>query len=85
VLEEISFEVADGEFCVLLGPSGCGKTTLLRLVAGLEEASGGTIWGLQAAARPPFSDWWPDWKRPRAERSLSMASALTTCLHRREM
>ncbi len=43
MLEEISFEVADGEFCVLLGPSGCGKTTLLRLVAGLEEASGGTI------------------------------------------
>ena len=43
MLEEISFEVADGKFCVLLGPSGCGKTTLLRLVAGLEEASGGTI------------------------------------------
>ncbi|MBI2539776.1 MAG: ABC transporter ATP-binding protein [Deltaproteobacteria bacterium] len=43
VLREISFEVADGEFCVLLGPSGCGKTTLLRLVAGLEEASGGMI------------------------------------------
>ena len=43
MLEEISFEVADGEFCVLLGPSGCGKTTLLRLVGGLEEASAGTI------------------------------------------
>lgn len=43
VLDEISFEVAEGEFCILLGPSGCGKTTLLRLVAGLEEASSGTL------------------------------------------
>ena len=42
-MEEISFTVADGEFCVLLGPSGCGKTTLLRIVAGLESASGGTV------------------------------------------
>ena len=43
VLEDISFEAADGEFCVLLGPSGCGKTTLLRIIAGLESASGGTV------------------------------------------
>ena len=43
VLDDISFVVADGEFCVLLGPSGCGKTTLLRIVAGLEMASSGTI------------------------------------------
>lgn len=43
VLKGISFEVNDGEFCILLGPSGCGKTTLLRLVAGLEEAGSGTI------------------------------------------
>ncbi len=42
-MEEISFTVADGEFCVLLGPSGCGKTTLLRIVAGLESASAGTV------------------------------------------
>jgi multiple sugar transport system ATP-binding protein len=42
-LNEISFQVADGEFCVLLGPSGCGKTTLLRIVAGLESASSGSI------------------------------------------
>jgi multiple sugar transport system ATP-binding protein len=39
----VSFEVADGEFCILLGPSGCGKTTLLRAVAGLEQPSGGGI------------------------------------------
>jgi multiple sugar transport system ATP-binding protein len=43
VLENISFDVKDGEFCVLLGPSGCGKSTLLRLVAGLESASSGKI------------------------------------------
>ena len=43
ILKEVSFEVADGEFCVLLGPSGCGKTTLLRIVAGLETASAGEI------------------------------------------
>jgi len=43
VLGEISFNVADGEFCVLLGPSGCGKTTLLRIVAGLENASSGAV------------------------------------------
>ncbi|HEX7231829.1 MAG TPA: ATP-binding cassette domain-containing protein, partial [Candidatus Binatia bacterium] len=43
VLEEISFEVADGEFCVLLGPSGCGKTTLLRIIAGLESATTGSV------------------------------------------
>ncbi len=43
ILQEISFDVAEGEFCVLLGPSGCGKTTLLRLVAGLEEPSTAAI------------------------------------------
>lgn len=43
VLDNVSFEVHDGEFCVLLGPSGCGKTTLLRLIAGLEPNSGGRI------------------------------------------
>ena len=43
VLEEISFEVAEGETVVLLGPSGCGKTTLLRLISGLEVPDTGTI------------------------------------------
>jgi multiple sugar transport system ATP-binding protein len=39
----LSMEAHDGEFLVLVGPSGCGKTTALRMVAGLEEISGGTI------------------------------------------
>ena len=42
-LRDISLQVEPGELTVLLGPSGCGKTTLLRIVAGLEEASGGSI------------------------------------------
>ena len=37
VINNISFHVRDGEFCILLGPSGCGKTTVLRLIAGLEQ------------------------------------------------
>jgi multiple sugar transport system ATP-binding protein len=40
---DLSLEVADGEFLVLVGPSGCGKTTALRMVAGLEEITGGTV------------------------------------------
>jgi ABC-type sugar transport system ATPase subunit len=43
ILEQISFEVGEGEFCVILGPSGCGKSTLLRVVAGLEAATSGTL------------------------------------------
>jgi multiple sugar transport system ATP-binding protein len=42
-VEDVSLRIGDGEFIVLVGPSGCGKSTLLRLIAGLEEASGGTI------------------------------------------
>ncbi|MDV3468663.1 sn-glycerol-3-phosphate ABC transporter ATP-binding protein UgpC [Stenotrophomonas sp. C3(2023)] len=42
-VQNASFEVADGELMVLVGPSGCGKSTLLRMIAGLEEISGGTL------------------------------------------
>ena len=42
-VDDVSFEVADGEFCVLVGPSGCGKSTTLRIVAGLETASSGRV------------------------------------------
>ena len=43
VIHGVNAEVADGEFIVIVGPSGCGKSTLLRMVAGLEEVSGGEI------------------------------------------
>ena len=43
VIHGIGFDIADGEFLVLVGPSGCGKSTLLRMLAGLEEITGGTI------------------------------------------
>ncbi|MEO0834501.1 MAG: ATP-binding cassette domain-containing protein [Cyanobacteria bacterium J06642_3] len=43
VLRDINLTVNDGEFLVLVGPSGCGKSTLLRLLAGLEELTGGKI------------------------------------------
>jgi multiple sugar transport system ATP-binding protein len=42
-VKELSLEVGDGEFLVLVGPSGCGKTTALRMVAGLEEITEGTV------------------------------------------
>ena len=43
VLHDVSFEVGDGEFIVLLGPSGCGKSTLLRIIAGLEPQTHGSV------------------------------------------
>ena len=42
-LNNINFDVNEGEFVCILGPSGCGKTTLLRVIAGLESQSEGTI------------------------------------------
>lgn len=43
VIHGLNASIADGEFVVIVGPSGCGKSTLLRMVAGLEDISGGTI------------------------------------------
>src|SRR5215212_6271526 len=42
-VRDLSLEIADGEFMVLVGPSGCGKTTSLRMIAGLEEVTDGTL------------------------------------------
>ena len=43
-VDAINLEIADGEFLVLLGPSGCGKSTALRMIAGLESITNGTLY-----------------------------------------
>ena len=43
VIENLNLHIDDGELMVLVGPSGCGKSTALRMIAGLENISGGTI------------------------------------------
>src|SRR6201997_1396297 len=42
-IDRVSLDIAPGEFFMIVGPSGCGKTTLLRILAGLETATSGTI------------------------------------------
>ena len=43
-VNELTLDIQDGEFLVLVGPSGCGKSTALRMIAGLEEISDGAVW-----------------------------------------
>jgi multiple sugar transport system ATP-binding protein len=43
-VDDVSLEIEDGEFMVLVGPSGCGKTTILRIIAGLEEVTAGEVY-----------------------------------------
>ncbi|TMZ42246.1 ATP-binding cassette domain-containing protein, partial [Klebsiella pneumoniae] len=42
-VDDLNLEINDGEFMVLVGPSGCGKSTALRMIAGLEEITGGEL------------------------------------------
>jgi len=55
-IDDVGFEIADGEFFSLLGPSGSGKTTCLRLIAGFEQPDAGTIeiHGVNVAGVPPY-------------------------------
>ena len=42
-VDDVTLEIGEGEFLVLVGPSGCGKSTLLRMIAGLEDVTDGAI------------------------------------------
>ncbi|MCE7029791.1 ABC transporter ATP-binding protein [Jiella avicenniae] len=55
IIPELDLQIEDGEFVVFVGPSGCGKSTLLRLIAGLEDVTGGKIVidGADATTLPP--------------------------------
>jgi putative spermidine/putrescine transport system ATP-binding protein len=55
-VDDVSFDILDGEFFAMLGPSGSGKTTCLRLIAGFEQPTGGTvaIHGKDMAGVPPY-------------------------------
>lgn len=53
-LQDITLDIADGEFVSLVGPSGCGKTTLLRILAGLEQPSAGDVLIRRADAAKPL-------------------------------
>jgi putrescine transport system ATP-binding protein len=54
-VDDVSLEIAEGEFFALLGPSGCGKTTLMRMIAGFEQPDAGRIFidGADVSAQPP--------------------------------
>ena len=55
-VDDVSLDIAQGEFFALLGPSGCGKTTLLRILAGFETPNAGALLldGMDLAALPPY-------------------------------
>lgn len=55
-MQDVTLEIPDNEFLVLVGPSGCGKTTTLRMVAGLEEITSGDFIGDRRVTNTPPKD-----------------------------
>ena len=70
-VEHIDLAVERGEFLTLLGPSGCGKTTILRMVAGFETPSAGTICWMTRTSR----------SAPPANAPWAWSSSLMRCSH----
>lgn len=56
VLDDINFDIKEGEFVSLLGPSGCGKSTILKLIAGLETTTAGEVLVNGKAVNKPGTD-----------------------------
>ena len=56
VVDDVSLSIKKGDFVTILGPSGCGKTTLLRMIAGFEKPTEGTIYleGVDVTNIPPY-------------------------------
>ena len=70
-VDALDLEIADGEFMVVVGPSGSGKTTVLRIAAGLEQATTGEVWiGDERRERRPADG-------PRTSRWCSRATRST--------
>ncbi len=80
-VDGVSIGIRDGEFFSMLGPSGSGKTTCLRLIAGFEQLSGGTIhiFGQPASELPPSAAGC-EYRVPRTTRYFPTCRSLTTSL-----
>ena len=71
-VNDVSLDIADGEFMILVGPSGCGKSTLLRMIVGLEDISSGDMIIGGRRVNEPAAESQAD-ARPRAQAAPATA------------